>query len=73
MCKQISDARSLSQDVVDNHEEAANAAPLALRLCNMVRFLQTNFFSPCPAYSSVGPTKRLFACLFKLMHFTNAI
>lgn len=27
----------VSQDVVDNHEEAANAAPHALRLCELVR------------------------------------
>ena len=28
----------LAQDVVDNHEEAANAAPHALRLCELVSF-----------------------------------
>lgn len=29
--------RACMQDTKDNHEEAANAAPLAMRLCHMVR------------------------------------
>ena len=39
--QQVDKILTISQDVVDNHEEAAQAAPLTLKLCQMVSRLNS--------------------------------
>ncbi len=65
------------QDVVDNHEEAANAAPMALRLCEMVRSQPHTPPPPpiatCTAHLKSGKDKTKSPLAPKLVHVKMSV